>query len=196
MGSDKNATICVIDGGSGKVPDILAMVDEMGAKAVHVLLQAANGYDFSQCDGVIMSGGPHLYTDPGGEQLVAQFAFVDMLTVPTLGICLGHQALGARHGVMVYRGEEYRRPMTIRFVREHPLLKGISAETTMVESHCEGIPLPAEFELLATSDAYPVEAMVHRSLPLFGVQFHPESSGAPGRKLIANFVNIVRQQMA
>lgn len=59
----------------------------------------------------------------------------------------------------------------------------------MMEDHCETISIPANFKLIASSDACVNEAMEHTELPLFGIQFHPEVSGNHGRIVIENFVN-------
>jgi GMP synthase (glutamine-hydrolysing) len=58
------------------------------------------------------------------------------------------------------------------------------------EDHCEGITLPDQFILLARSRSYDVEAMKHREKDIYGVQFHPETSNEPGRKIAHNFLKL------
>lgn len=187
--------IVVVNGGSRKAPEIQAIVAQLGGEAGEVLLADANAHDFTPYDGVILSGGPHLYTDPErGPAVLAQFAFLDALDKPTLGICLGHQAIALRRGGAVYRGEACRQPTTIQIVAEHPLVVGLGPQVVMGEDHCEGVELPPGFALLARSAVYAVEAMAAVDRPLFGVQFHPEISGDAGLQLFRNFLGIVRAE--
>ena len=65
----------------------------------------------------------------------------------------------------------------------------------MSESHEEIVArdetLEKEFLVLAAGDSGRVEAVRHRDLPFYGVQFHPERSGDPGRRLLANFLGLI-----
>ncbi len=159
-----------------------------------VPLAAANGHVLTGAGAVVISGGPSLFTDPGvGATLHGQLAFVDRLAQPVLGICLGHQGLGARAGVRVHRGTERRCAERIVPCEEHPLFAGLPDAFPMVADHCEGIPLPPGWRLLASSAHYPVEAMASQRLPHLGVQFHPEVSGEPGRRLLHNFCRLARE---
>jgi GMP synthase-like glutamine amidotransferase len=81
-------------------------------------------------------------------------------------------------------------------IKPDPLFRGLPKRMIMRCSHyCEVKKLPSSFELLATSAHSRIEAMRHRSRPLYGTQFHPEAFEAPffhGRRLLENFANIVR----
>jgi len=85
----------------------------------------------------------------------------------------------------------------IRQVRKDPLFKGLPQTMTLCCSHyCEVKKLPADFVLLASSDHCRIEAMKHRTRPIYGTQFHPEKFEAPyfhGRKMLENFAGIVRE---
>ncbi|RPI76769.1 MAG: hypothetical protein EHM45_11815 [Desulfobacteraceae bacterium] len=184
--------IAVIDCGSKKLDAICSLVRELGCSVMKIPLTEANESDFKDFRGVIVSGGPFLFTNPGGTpDLVERFAFIARLTIPTLGICLGHQALGLVHGAQVFRGPEIRRPEKIDILRDHLLFQGIASETLFGEDHCEGITLPRGFTLLASSASYEVEAMTADDKPFFGVQFHPEISGAWGKKIFQNFIALI-----
>ncbi len=82
-------------------------------------------------------------------------------------------------------------------IRDDPLFEGLQARMLMCCSHyCEVKELPPEFELLATSDHCRIEAMRHRTRPLYGTQFHPEAYESPyfdGKTLLRNFAGIVEQ---
>jgi GMP synthase-like glutamine amidotransferase len=186
-------TIAVIDCGSKKVGAICSLLRELDCAPEKIPLAQANAICFEAFRAVIISGGPLLFTDPGQTpDLEKRFAFISGLQIPALGICLGHQALGLLHGAAVFRGPEIRRPEKINIVRAHPLFEGITSETLFGEDHCEGIFLPERFLLLASSASYEVEAMVAQDKPFYSLQFHPEISGEPGKKIFHNFIALCR----
>jgi len=84
----------------------------------------------------------------------------------------------------------------IRRIQDDPLFHGLPEVMTMRCAHyCEVKQLPPGFELLASSQHCPIEAMRHRERPLYGTQFHPEAYEPPfldGRTLLENFARIVR----
>ncbi len=183
--------VVVVDCGSAKVPDLAELLSRCGADCVVQRLAEVTAQGLRDSAGVVISGGPHLFTaEPG---LIDGFAFIDELCLPTLGICLGHQALALRHGGTVHLGPERRQPEPVSLTGRHPLLAGLTGEVLFAEDHCEGVSLPTGFRLLGSSEHYEVEIMASRECPLYGVQFHPEISGAPGERLLDNFVGIVRQ---
>ncbi len=111
--------------------------------------------------------------------------------VPLLGVCLGHQGLSWMSGAEVIHAPEVMHGRLSAVLHEgSPLFEGIPREFQAVRYHslCVRQPLPEELEGLAwTSDGI-LMAVRHRSRPLWGVQFHPESISTDyGRKLLANF---------
>ena len=184
----------VIDCNSQKVPDIVQILETLGISAECVQLEQANEYDFRhRSEAVVISGGARLFTDSASHQtLLEKFTFIDHLTMPVFGICLGHQAIALRHGATVYRGEERRQHETVELlVRQHPFLTGLEASTCFAADHCEGVTLPKNFRLLGKSSHYGVEIMACPADRQFGVQFHPEISGTPGDILFRNFAGLV-----
>jgi anthranilate synthase/aminodeoxychorismate synthase-like glutamine amidotransferase len=120
--------------------------------------------------------------------------------VPVLGVCLGHQAIGEAFGGRVVRADRLMHGKTTPVAHTgHALFRGIPAPFEAMRYHSlvvspEG--LPEELEVTAWSDdraaGSEIMALCHRSLPIFGVQFHPESVGtAPGKRLLANFLELV-----
>ena len=79
-------------------------------------------------------------------------------------------------------------------VQADPLLAGLPNPFTVRESHyCEIKVLPAEFEVIATNANCPIQAMKHRSRPLYSTQFHPESweeEYPHGRQILLNFFRL------
>jgi anthranilate synthase component II len=119
--------------------------------------------------------------------------------VPVLGVCLGHQALGEEFGGRVVRADRLMHGKTTPVAHTgHPLFRGIPVPFEAMRYHSlvvspEG--LPEELEVTAWSHdraaGSEIMALCHRSLPVYGVQFHPESVGtAPGKRLLANFLEL------
>lgn len=137
-----------------------------------------------------------MFTTADHKPYIEKYSFIKEGKIPVLGICFGHQLMGILHGAKIFRGEEIRSENKIRVMKEDVLFKGLFPECEMKEDHTEGISLPPGFIHLATSSSYTNEGMRHPILPLWGVQFHPEVSGANGKKLIGNFLKIVEIQSA
>ena len=116
-------------------------------------------------------------------------------TIPTLGVCLGPQAIGEAYGGRVVRASRvmHGKCSTV----EHDgtgLFHGLPNPLAVMRYHSlivERESLPAELEILAvaTDDPTEVHAMRHRTHPVWGVQFHPESIlTTSGRTIIENFL--------
>lgn len=139
---------------------------------------------------IVISGNPALIRDTGTSFLV-DFEMLRDLTLPILGICFGHQVIGMLYGSEVTLGKEDRGPRQLEFLQDHPLFDGLSTDDVFQEDHTEEVALPEHFIHLASSSHCFNEAMMHRELPVYGVQFHPESSGDAGRQLLQNFLSLV-----
>ncbi|MEX1140843.1 MAG: aminodeoxychorismate synthase component I [Thermoleophilaceae bacterium] len=111
--------------------------------------------------------------------------------VPLLGVCLGHQGIGRGFGAAVEQAPEVVHGRADRVTHGgHPLFAGIPSEFEAVRYHslCIARPLPRQIEAIARTGDGTVMAVAHRSRPLWGVQFHPESICTEhGTRLIANF---------
>lgn len=117
-------------------------------------------------------------------------------SIPVLGVCLGHQAIGVAFGARVVRG---RRPVHGKASSiEHDglgIFSGITGRFDAARYHSLVISeesMPPDLEVSARSrDDGAVMAVRHRSLPVHGVQFHPESVLTPaGRRMLANFARM------
>jgi anthranilate synthase/aminodeoxychorismate synthase-like glutamine amidotransferase len=115
-------------------------------------------------------------------------------TVPILGVCLGHQAIGQAFGGRVVRAKNVMHGKTSRIEHDGSgIFSGVSAPLEAGRYHSlvvERDSLPAELRVTASSqDDGEIMAIAHRDHPTVGVQFHPESVLTPeGKKLLANFL--------
>jgi anthranilate synthase/aminodeoxychorismate synthase-like glutamine amidotransferase len=119
--------------------------------------------------------------------------------VPLLGVCLGHQSIGEAFGGRVVRADRLMHGKTTVVTHSgHRLFDGVPERFEAMRYHSlvvapEG--LPPELEVTAWSSDRPagreIMALCHRSLPVYGVQFHPESvATAEGKRLLENFLTL------
>ena len=142
-------------------------------------------------DLVVVGPGP---TDPERAGIVDVIHAAARLRLPLLGICLGHQALGLAYGARLVPVQPvHGKASTITFSASRLFPRTVGRHTVMRYHSLalEGIGAPLRV-IARTDDAIPM-AIEHASLPLAGLQFHPDSFGSPrGREMIADFFEAVR----
>jgi len=145
-------------------------------------------------DLVILTGSSALLSKPRTRELFqSEMDLVRKAKFPILGICYGHQIIGSAFGAQTRDlGQMLRGYERVSVVRKHPLFDGLPSELVVAESHRQELTkVPDEFQHLAQSTTSKVEAIVHRSRSIYGVQFHPERSNDDhphGRILIQNLL--------
>lgn len=140
---------------------------------------------------IVISPGPGTPMDGGISNDVIREMYKD---VPILGVCLGHQCMGYVFGGMVARAPRLMHGKTSRvFHNARGLYEGLPNpfEAGRYHSLIVQEPMPEELVVTAFTDQGEVMGMQHRTAPLFGVQFHPESVLTPqGKVLLKNFLEV------
>jgi len=185
--------ILILDCGSQKTPYIESMVDEFSDYTTVPILDFTESM-LTSVAGVIISGAPLLITEQNIAPYLNKLSWLKTIKKPTLGICFGHQLIGITFGAFGQKMREDRDLQVIESFEDSLLLDKLPIEFEMIEDHCETISIPQHFKLIASSDACVNEVMEHETLPIYGVQFHPEVSGNYGRIIFDNFIKIALNQ--
>ena len=165
-------------------PDIrVVRNDEMTAAEIEKL----------QPERIILSPGPGRPEDAGN---LLEIAAVLGQKIPTLGVCLGHQAICAAFGGVVTYARQlmHGKQSAIRFTENCPLFAHCSQDMLVARYHSlavEADTLPDCLKITAQTTDGEVMAVQHRDYPIYGVQFHPESIMTPaGRTMLENFIRL------
>jgi anthranilate synthase component 2 len=145
-------------------------------------------------EGIVLSPGPCTPNEAGICMDVIRQANGAM---PILGVCLGHQAIGQVYGGDIVRAPE---PMHGKLSRVHhtgkSVFRGLNNDFLATRYHSLTIDppsMPAVLDVTATSDDGVIQGVMHKTHPVHGVQFHPESIASEnGHALLNNFLQIAR----
>jgi anthranilate synthase component 2 len=147
-------------------------------------------------DGIVLSPGPCTPNEAGICMEVIRKADGK---VPILGVCLGHQAIGQVYGGDIVRAPT---PMHGKMSAIHhsgkSVFRGLNNDFQATRYHSLTIDppsMPESLEVTATSDDGVIQGVMHKSHPVHGVQFHPESIASEnGHALLENFLKLTRPQ--
>lgn len=140
---------------------------------------------------IILSPGPGRPEDAGITVAAAKELGK---TIPTLGVCLGHQAICQAFGATVTYAKKlmHGKQSEINFDTSCPLFKGVPECAPAARYHSlavDSATLPDELKVTAKTCEGEVMAVSHVKYPIFGVQFHPESIMTPdGETMLKNFI--------
>ena len=144
---------------------------------------------------IVLSPGPKSPKEAGICMDVVKHFYTKK---PILGICLGHQSIGAAFGAKIIHAKElmHGKKKLMYKTCESQLFKGLPDTFAAARYHSLAAlkdTLPEELKVTAESEDGEVMAVEHTKYPVFGVQFHPESVMTPdGRVMIENFMEVVR----
>lgn len=189
--------ILVIDNYDSFTFNLVQYFGDLGAEMRVVRNDELSTEEIEDLDpqGIVISPGPCTPAEAGVS--------VDVIrklgpAVPILGVCLGHQAIGAAYGGDVIRAARLMHGKTspIRHTGSG-IFAGIPSPLTVARYHSLMIDpetVPDELEVIATTDEpgyeTEVQAVRHRTYPVWGVQFHPESIASEhGMALLRNFID-------
>jgi len=155
---------------------------------------------------ILLSGQSQPWDHYPRESLAGVFHVIHKATQPILGVCGGQQQIALAFGAPVdlieriAPGEGYegafreRGYCSVDVQTDNGIFAGLPPEITVWESHCDEVKeLPSEFSCTATNRTSAIQAMQHKSRPLFGVQFHPElfdEEHPHGRIILENFLKL------
>lgn len=137
-------------------------------------------------DGIILSGGPSIEKSGNSSKYLSG-------KVPVLGICLGHQIIANHFGGKVEPGEYGGfADIDVEILEQKEIFEGLDNTLSVWASHKDQVTkLPDDFLTTAKSNICKIEAMKHSSLPIYGVQWHPEVSHTEsGLDIFKNFLSI------
>ncbi len=151
-----------------------------------------------EIDRIVISPGPCTPAEAGISVPIIRELCVEY---PILGVCLGHQSIGAAFGGRVIRAPQLRHGKTSPITHHgQGIFAGLPSPFTATRYHSlivEAESLPSVLEATAWSDDGLIMGLRHRTLPVEGVQFHPESIMTEhGKALLGNFLRIPRPAAA
>jgi anthranilate synthase/aminodeoxychorismate synthase-like glutamine amidotransferase len=194
--------LLVIDNYDSFTYNLVQYAGELGADPVVYRNDAITPDEVLQLSpsAIVISPGPCTPAEAGISVLLVRAAAA---TIPILGVCLGHQAIAEAFGGSVVRAERLMHGKTTMVAHTgHPLFEQIPSPAEVMRYHSLVVApddLPAELEVTAWSADRPegreIMAVCHRSLPVYGVQFHPESVATrDGKRLLSNFLRLAHSR--
>jgi len=191
--NSSSAMIFVLDNYDSFTYNLVQVFGDLGAEVVvrrndQITVEEVESM---QPERIVLSPGPCLPQDAGiCIALVQHFAG----KVPILGVCLGHQAIGAAFGGRIVRAPQLMHGKTSAVDHDsRTIFRGIPNPMTCTRYHSLIVSedgLPDELQISARSEGL-IMGLRHRNFPVEGVQFHPESVLTDdGQRLIANFLKL------
>lgn len=189
--------VLVVDNHDSFVHTLVGYLRELGAD---VTLIEADATDAAQLEGMLpafdallLSPGPGAPADAGVSIDAVRLAA--RTRMPLLGVCLGHQVIGAAFGTAVSEAPELMHGMVSSVTHDgSALFAGIPSPFDAGRYHSLALAeseLPPDVVVTARTDSGTVMALAHTRLPILGVQFHPESVLTEGGyRLLANWLDL------
>jgi para-aminobenzoate synthetase component 2 len=183
--------ILVVDNYDSFVFNLVQYLQQLGAECTVVRNDAVAAAEASNYDGVLISPGPGTPEKAGIS--VEMIKYCAQHSIPLFGVCLGHQAIGVAFGATVSRAPELLHGKTsLVYHKQEGVLADIPSPfiATRYHSLCvEKDSVPNTLHITGSTDSGLVMSMQHTTLPIQGVQFHPESVLTEhGHQMLANWL--------
>jgi anthranilate synthase component II len=190
--------ILVIDNYDSFTYNLVQYLGELGAEVVVHRNDAIDVEDVGRLapDAIVISPGPCAPAQAGiSVETIRRWG----ATIPTLGVCLGHQAIGEAYGGEVVRAARVMHGKTSLVEHDgNGIFEGVPSPMQVMRYHSlvvspESLPKSLEVQARAMDDPSEVHAVRHKTHPVYGVQFHPESVMTPhGKAILQNFLELAR----
>ncbi len=183
--------ILVVDNYDSFVFNIVQYLQQLGAEVVVKRNDEVNANSINEFDGVLLSPGPGTPEDAGACIEIVNAAIEKQK--PLLGVCLGHQAIGAALGGKVSRAPELLHGKTSQVQHKNEgVFKDLKSPIRATRYHSLAIEnpnFPNDLTITATTESGVIMGVKHKTAPIEGVQFHPESVLTEGgHRLLANWL--------
>ena len=169
--------ILVVNNFDSFVFNLVDYLKRLSADCIVLNNNQINISEIENYDGVLISPGPG--TPEGAGASIEVVKKCAELRKPLLGVCLGHQAIGVAFGGIVERAPELLHGKTSEVTHNNSgVLQNIASPFTATRYHSliiKSNSLPQELEVTAKSESGIIMAIKHKTLPIEGVQFHPEA---------------------
>ena len=185
------ARILVIDNYDSFVFNLVQYLAQLGAECTVVRNDEVDDSAAAQYDGVLISPGPGT-PDKAGVS-IAMIKYCAENSIPLFGVCLGHQAIGKAFGATVSRAPELLHGKTSQVIHSAKgVLHNLPSPFTATRYHSLAVEretVPEVLEITGATESGVVMSMRHKTLPIEGVQFHPESVLTEhGHQMLANWL--------
>jgi para-aminobenzoate synthetase component 2 len=182
----------VVDNYDSFVFNIVQYLQQLGAEVVVKRNDEVNANSINEFDGVLLSPGPGTPED-AGACIEIVYAAIEKQK-PLLGVCLGHQAIGAALGGKVSRAPELLHGKTSQVQHKNDgVFKDLKSPFRATRYHSLAIEnpnFPNDLTITATTESGVIMGVKHKTAPIEGVQFHPESVLTEGgHRLLANWLS-------
>jgi para-aminobenzoate synthetase component 2 len=183
--------ILVVDNYDSFVFNLVQYLQQLGADCTVLRNDEVQASAASDYDGVLISPGPGTPEEAGVS--IAMIEYCAENKIPLFGVCLGHQAIGVAFGATVSRAPELLHGKTSQVHHTGAgVFKSIPTPFTATRYHSLAVEpetISEELEVTSTTESGVVMSMRHKTLPIEGVQFHPESVLTEhGHLMLANWL--------